>query len=155
MKNEVTIIEASLVPESERLAFLPFYLGSGCVYFETLVYNWMRKLSPKLQPELRSHRLDFIEMHYRGGEWDFYRLSNDGIFLAPTDRETYRITVTGNYFDDELSGNAAGIVATLFALNQMTHTNHPLTQKCFDLYWLLRDYADQIPECNLIRAAID
>ncbi|MGC0987090.1 antirestriction protein [Pantoea agglomerans] len=155
MNNETVLIEAVLVPDSERLAFLPSLLGSSCVYVENLVFNWMRKLSPELQPDFRMHRLDFQEMHYDGGVWEFYRLSNGGFFMAPAGRESYRVSVAGNYFDDELSGNAAGIVATLFALNQMTHTNHPHTQKCYDLYWLLRDYASQLPETNMIRAAID
>lgn len=155
MSEEHIPVESHQVPEQDRLAFLPSLFGYKCNYVETLVYRWMQKLSPVQLPEFRMHSLDFQDMHYSGGEWDFYALSNGGFFMAPTDRDSYRITVTGNYFDNELSAKASGIVATLFALCELTHTNHPLTEKCLDLYWLLRDYADQEPEGNLIRAAID
>ncbi|WP_025998482.1 antirestriction protein [Xanthomonas phaseoli] len=99
------VIAASVVPEDKRLDFLPAFFGpSLMLYGEALVYKWMSRLSPR---------------HYSGGLWQFYTLSNGGYYMAPTQPERLRLSMAGNGFDGFMS---ADVVATLFALGQLTAT---------------------------------
>jgi hypothetical protein len=156
MKNEEVITTATKISDDEdRLMFMPKYFGQYFLTVENLTYKWMGKLSPKHNEAYITHALDKIEAHYDGGEWDFYELSNGGLFLAPNSREHYRITVNGNYFDDLLSSEAAGIVVTYFMLGQLSASNTPFAERCCDYYHKLFDYAREHAEYAKIRAAID
>lgn len=53
---------ATLVTESQRLAFLPRLFGPHYLHVEAGTYDWMRQLAPD----------------YTGGCWEFMTLSNDG-----------------------------------------------------------------------------
>lgn len=135
------VIAASVVPEDQRLAFLPAFFGpSLMLYGEALVYKWMGRLSRQ----------------YGGGFWQFHTLSNGGCYMAPTSPERLRLTVAGNEFDGELSADAAGIVATLFALGQLAATEAEDTRDRFvyQFHWL-REYAAEHAEARLIFRAID
>ncbi|AZK89887.1 antirestriction protein [Xanthomonas oryzae] len=135
------VVTASAVPEDKRLDFLPAFFGpSLMLYGEALVYKWMGRLS----------------RHYSGGLWQFHTLSNGGRYMAPTTPERLRITVAGNEFDGELSADAAGIVATLFALGQLAATEADDTRDQFVyLFHWLREYAAEHAEARLIFRAID
>jgi hypothetical protein len=75
--------------------------------------------------------------------------------MAPSALYT-RLTIAGNGVNEVVTGDAAGIVITLFALIHMAETVSPLDRDRFvDLYWLLRDYADEHGERATILAAID
>ena len=104
---------------------------------EVLVYKWLDRLS----------------QDYRGELWHFYTLSNGSFYMAPEQPARFHLQVATNGFDSSMSADAAGIVATLFALGQLleTHGNDALV----DRYHLLHDYAFQHPEARLILRAID
>lgn len=155
MNNEVITTAKVITDCEERLMFLPKHFGQYCMTVEDLAFNWMRKLSPKNESNYLSHALDKIEAHYDGGEWDFFELSNGGMFLAPNSREEYRITVPGNYFDDLLTAEAAGIVVTYFTLGQLSALPILFSERCAAYYHKLTDYACEHAEYNKIRAAID
>ncbi|EER2167848.1 antirestriction protein [Escherichia coli] len=155
MNNEVITTATKIIDPETRLMFLPKHFGQYCMTVEDLAFNWMRKLSPKNDSQYLSHALDKIEAHYTGGEWDFFELSNGGVFLSPTDREKYRITVAGNYFDDLLSAEAAGIVVTFFTLGQLSALPVMFSERCAAYYHKLYDYAREHEEYVKIRAAID
>ena len=129
-------VTASLVDEKSRLFFLPSYFGQRLMLRgEALVYNWMKSLSED----------------YNGGDWNYYKLSNGGFYMAPASAKPYRIACDG--FEGEFSADAAGIVATLYALGQLanaTEDDHLIEQ-----YHLLRDYVGEHPEGILIYRAID
>jgi hypothetical protein len=97
-------VTASLVAEAQRLDFLPTYFGPRLMMRgEALVYAWLRRLCE----------------HYSGAYWHYYTLSDGGFYMAPRLAESLAIEVDGNGFRGELSADAAGIVATLFALGQL------------------------------------
>lgn len=64
-----------------------------------------------------------------------------------------RLIVEGNYFDEVVSADAAGIIATLFALNDLA-----CETRCdwiIALYYALLDFAREHPEEGSIMQAID
>jgi len=143
--NESNRIIATKVPAGDRLGFFPgdeshpgLFGARHMLRGSTLVYNWMGRLCQR----------------YNGGYWEFYTLSNGGSYMVPAGIEKMRIEVDeGNGFDGEMSADAAGIVATLFALGQLaSETEEDLIS---ERYHLLRDFALEHAESNLILRAID
>ncbi len=130
-------ITSTILPESNRLGFLPTVFKSEMVLGEALVYRWMRAIS----------------QDYNGGYWDYFSLSNGGFYMAPRGTSRFLVTVSGNHFNGELSANTAGIVSTLYALCELA--NRTEEDWFINLYHYLRDYAVQHPDGSLILAAID
>ncbi len=118
--------------------FLPKFFGPALMmHGEARVFDTMRRLSPK----------------YSGGLWHFYTLSNGGYYMAPNTEAPMHLSVSGNWFEGEMSADAAGIVVTLFALSALSIETY--IERIGDLFHLLRDYAADHPEARLILAAID
>lgn len=140
--QELAPAVANLVDESDRLSFLPTFFGKHLmIRGEALVFGWLDRLSDD----------------YNGGYWHFYTLTNGGFYLALSSNKPMRISVEGNGFDGEMSADAAGIVATLFALGQLAGevqgTN--IDDVLIDRYYFLRDFALDHAEARLIFKAID
>jgi len=134
----IPAVTASLVAERDRLSFLPTFLGPSLfLRGEILVYNWM----------------DYLSKDYNGGFWNFYTLSNGGFYLAPSTNKTFSLCVEGNGFEGELSADAAGIVATLFMLNELA--NRTEEERIIDSYYHLLDFVGYHSESGLIYGAID
>ena len=130
------------VPENERLSFFPDFFGSRLMLRgEALVYAWLRRLSKD----------------YDGGLWLFYIVSNGARYMAPASKQRHRLLVPGNGFDDEVSADAAGIIATLFALGQLAAENYEKDEgdALIEHYHALREFAGQHAEAAPILAAID
>lgn len=135
-------IVATLVDDENRLDFLPTFFGPRfMLHGETLIYAWMRKLCSA----------------YNGGYWKFYTLSNGGFYMAPAKESNLAMVIASNGFEGELSADAAGIIATLFALNQLateqdgSHLGDVLTNR----YHHLRNFAKNHAEAVEIFRAID
>ena len=129
---------ATRVPVNRRMQFLPRFLGHDMRVGEALVYDWMQALAPD----------------YDGGYWEFYELSNGGFYMAPElGCETIRIRCPGNFYDATMSPDAAGIVATLYALNALVWKTRKAELR--DMFDRLRDYAGDHTEGPKIFAAID
>ena len=138
--NEQRAIVATVVPEEDRLEFLPRHFGTHMLTVENYVYAQFAKLCPT----------------YTGGYWHFYDLSNGGCYLAPS-RETYPILHADNFFDATVSGDAAGIIVSLFTFSRLffhfeDYARGPRLANYF--HWL-RDFAADHPEAGLIFRAID
>lgn len=130
-------IKATLVPEADRLDFYPRFLkGSDIFRFETLVFSYMATFSAD----------------YSGGMWDFYDLSSGGFYVAPKGEDNVIFDIASNWFQGELSPDAAGIVVTLYALNRLLSNGN---QRYIEHYYNLMDYAEQHPEASKIFGAID
>jgi len=139
-----TQITSSLVDECGRLFFLPKYFGNLFLVGENMVYQFADKLS----------------VDYKNGLcalWNFYELSNGGFYMAPAYDGAMNIAVDSNYFEGEVSSDAAGIVITLFAVNTIVNSLHEKhdVDDLIDRYYFLRDYACEHPESSLILQAID
>jgi hypothetical protein len=100
-----TAAGASLVPAGSRMNFLPRLFGARhMLKGEFLVYDWMGNLC----------------QDYNGGLWNFYTVKNKGYYMAPADERRLLIRCCGNGFEGEMTSDAAGIVATLFTLSQLS-----------------------------------
>jgi hypothetical protein len=131
-------VTATEIVGGRWLEALPEGIGVALmIRLEMTVYAWMAKLDPS----------------YLGGTWTLLRLSNGGLYLRPADVERVRIAVSANGFDGEVSADAAGIIATLFALNHLCHSGY--VEQLHDTYYALRDYALAHAEARLILQAID
>ena len=61
--------------------------------------------------------------------------------------------VASNGYEGVLSADAAGIVASLYVINQLCWLDQ--SEKMIDQYYSLRDYTSEHSEANEIYAAID
>ena len=141
-------ISVSLVPDQDRFAFFQKHFGPYLVEGEALVFTWMRRLAPE----------------YNGGYWNFFELSNGGFYLALKNDKKKRFKMFSGYIESEVSADAAGVVATLYAINYLLNTEHeknlrPDQEKAIedldDGYYKLRDFASEHPEATEIFALID
>ena len=138
--HEQQSIVATLVPEEDRLKFLPRYFGKHMLTVEHALYAQFAKLCPT----------------YTGGYWQFYELSNGGCYLAPN-RETSPLLHDGNFFEARVSGDAAGIIVSLFTFSHMSFMleDDPFGPRIAHYFHLLRDFVADHPEANLIYRAVD
>lgn len=142
MNTQDQPVTASLVAEAQRLDFLPAYFGPRLMMRgEALVYGWLRRLCNR----------------YSGAFWHFYTLSDGGFYMAPNLSAPLQIEVDGNGFQGELSADAAGIVATLFALGQLAAetAGTEAADALIDRYHSLAAFATSHPEAAAIYRAID
>ena len=111
--------------------------GKNHILAEQLVYKWMDTLAPE----------------YNGGYWRIYQLSNEGFYMAPARDSGFTVHCPGWGDEVHLSADAAGLVACLFAINQLANQTHQ--ENIIRLYYLVRDYALIHPEFEGILRAID
>ena len=135
-------VVATLVPDPLRMEFLPFYFGTRrMLRGEALVFAWIGRLCEA----------------YSGGYWAFYTLSNGGFYMAPDRPDAMHLEVQGNGFSGDVSADAAGVIATLFALCQLceevqgAEDADALTEN----FQRLREFADGHAEAAAIFRAID
>lgn len=130
---------ATIVPEARRMEFLPELFGRKLMLIgERTVFEFMSWLAAE---------------DYGGGLWNFYEFDNRPLFLAPASEQRFRISCDTNGYQGEVSAEAAGIVATLFALSHLSfqHSSEHLS----DSYTRLYDYAADHAEAREIFQAID
>ncbi len=131
-------IIVTLVPDAQRLEFLPRHFGRQMLTVERAVYAHLGNLC----------------VDYSGGLWDYLDLSNGGCYMAPHESRGYPIRVDGNGFSGKLDAECAGIVATLFALSHLA-MRFPNNERLPARFYQLRNFACEHPDANLIMAAID
>ena len=137
--TEIESKTATIVPDDQRPAFLPALFGrSLLIVAEFAVYSFMEKLSP---------------LDYHGGYWQFYEKDGKPLFLVPTSKPRYRITGEITTFQGEVSAEAAGIIATLFAFSHLSfaHESDLLPEG----YARLHAHVGGHPEAAEIYQAID
>jgi hypothetical protein len=133
-----SIVTAALVPDANRLNFLPRHFGRQMMAVEQEVFTQMRALCED----------------YNGGYFHFFDLSNGGCFLALESSDPLKIGVVGNGYEGTMSAVAAGITATLFALSALCFRfSH--AERLAERYHQLREFALDHPEAGAIFAAID
>ncbi|MBX3326774.1 MAG: antirestriction protein [Nitrospira sp.] len=83
-------------------------------------------------------------------------MSNGGCYLAPN-HETYPLMHDGNFFEATVSGDAAGIIVSLFTFSHVSFLleDDLLGPRVAQYFHLLRDFAGDHPEAGLIVRAID
>ncbi|MGN7870774.1 antirestriction protein [Paracoccus sp. 22332] len=130
---------ATPVAEHRRMVFLPRLFGPRLFLIgEQAVFGFMEKLSPA---------------DYTGGIWDFCERAGQPLYLAPTSRPRFHLVWDGNGYEGDVSADAAGIIATLFAFSHLSfrHDAPELTDGFARLYAHAADH----PEAREIFQAID
>lgn len=95
-----------------------------------------------------------IAREYNGGYWEFYALSNGGFYMAP-DSDSFFHVSCDNGFEGNLSADALGITACLYAYSHLSFSGNGLAETCAQQYHWLRDYMLEHPEAREILGAID
>lgn len=130
---------ASPVPKERRMDFLPSLFGQRLMLVgERTVFEFMGWLSPE---------------DYGGGFWTFYECQGKPLFLAPDTDTRFRISCDGNGYQGVFSAEAAGIVATLFAMSHLSFRHE--SERLSEGYTRLYTYAGAHPEAGEIFQAID
>lgn len=128
----------ALINDKDRLNFLPAFVGPAYLAFENHVYQWMKRLCAD----------------YNGGYWDFYSLNGKPGFMAPQDEDSFHLRCDGNFFDDQVSAEAAGIIVCIFALGSVFESN-PNLEILVERRDRLIDFAATHAEARQIFRAID
>lgn len=137
LDNTAQPIVATAVPESQRLEFLPRHFGKRMLQVENYIYR----------------RFSTLCKDYRGGYWEFVNLSNGGCYFVPSGQQ-FHIEQTNNCFDGTVSGDAAGIIVTLYAMSELAFQYED--EEIFATrFHQLRDFAGTHAESALIFKAID
>ena len=134
-------ITRHLVPEDQRLAVVEQLFG---IHFplrtEPVIYGQTGKMT---------------QGQYRGGYWHFYTLDNGGFYMAPEGDQTYLVSCD-NYWQGELSADALGIVACLYAYSHLSFSRYQaFAQICAQHYHFLREFMMDHAEVAAILGAID
>ena len=124
-------------PETQRLDFLPRVAGANYLRYEHSVYEFMDRACEA----------------YQGGYWTFYTLSNDGFYMGLPGGERFQMSWADNWFEGEMSADAASIGVNLFALSALSFTS--CSEHYHDAYHALRDYALEHEEAAQISRFID
>ena len=130
-------LTSTVVPDEQRMAFLPKHFGNDMLVGEHLIFESMRLICPS----------------YTGGYWDFIEVSNGAFYMRLRTDGLLRISLPScNGYYGEMSADAASITATLFAINRMVWNG---CEELGDAYYILRAYAAEHPERSEILGAID
>ena len=134
-------IKAHLILDTQqRKRFLSSLFGRYFIRGESLIYAWMRDLSDE----------------YQGGYWNYYKLSNGGLYMSPEIASPY-LRIRQNNFRGAMSTDALGIVCTLSTLRYLVYDPSVqigcdlLTQNFFRLLHFVSDHRED----RAIRIAID
>ena len=129
-----------LLSDAERIA-LPAKL------FGTLAFPF------KVEPTI-FNMAGMLAADYAGGFWDMYQLSNGGWYMSPVSERSFMVT-SQNGYSGEMSADALGITACLFAFSHLSFGSGVLAERCAEQYHLLRELALDHAESRAILAACD
>lgn len=139
MTTPITTMTTTEITGDARMTFLPqLFTEQTYLYGERAVFEWLRRLCDT----------------YHGGYWEYHAVSNGAYFMAPARSEPMRLQWALNWSNETMSPRAAGIVATLYGLSQLLES-FPQEEVLRARYHLLRDYADELPECGPINRLIN
>ena len=129
----------TLGPEARRMAFLPALFSPALMLMgERAVYQFMSWLAPD---------------DYTGGLWHFHERDGQPLFMSPDADKRFRIFCETNGYMGEVSAEAAGIIATLFALSHLSFRHE--ADQLSEAYMRLYEFAGDHPEAGEIFKAID
>ena len=134
-----TPVTRELIPEDQRVAITDKLFGMRFpLELEPVIYGITERMAED----------------YRGGYWDMYTLSNGGFYMAPAGDEVFHVTCD-NMFDGDLSPDALGITACLYAYSHLSFTGDAFAHNYADHYHRLREYMMDHPEVRAILGATD
>jgi hypothetical protein len=132
-------ITRRLVPESERMAFVDKLFGLSYVLkLEPTVFRFAEQLAA----------------NYDYGYWEFFSLNNGGFYFAPR-TDTIYIVSCDNGFDGQMTADALGVTACLYAYSNLSFDDGVFAQTCANHFHWLREFAMDHAEVRSILRAID
>lgn len=136
----MTIIIATLVPEQMRLPITVKHFRQHFPFkIEPAIYHIARMLCPG----------------YQGAYWDFFTLSNNGLFMVPDIDEPVHI-ICENGYEGQVSKEAFGIIVCMYAYSHLSFTkNFALSAITSEHFHALRYFALQHAEAGPILEAVD
>lgn len=132
-------ITNTIVPESQRMNVVDKLFG---IQYVTLLEPTVFDMAGMLAAD------------YSGGYWEFFSLSNGGMYAAPRGDITFNVCCQ-NGFEGKLSANALGLTAYLYAYSQLSFGEGAFADLCATQYHLSREYMFQHREVKAILRAID
>lgn len=141
--ENASTLTATLLSDEHRIGFWLEHFGSipQWITLEPHIFAWMDRLCTE----------------YSGGVWRFYKLSNDGAFMAPepdgNNDEKWTLFNPMNGNSEVMSAEAAGIAVCLMTYSH--HACHTESDTMTEHYYRLRDYALRHAECSAIMNIID
>ena len=127
-------VTREFVPETRRMSITGKYFGLHFpLQFEPFVYGITERMATD----------------YSGGYWEFYTLSNGGFYMAPATDDVFHVTCD-NMFEGELSAEALGITACLYAYSHLSFSDGRFARVCACHYHSLREYMMEHPEVAAI-----
>ena len=134
-----TIVTREIVPQDQRMAITERLFGLHFpLQFEPVVYGITERMAES----------------YKGAYWDFYTLSNGSFYMAPAGDEVFHVTCD-NMFKGDLSADALGITACLYAYSHLSFAGDAFAHNYADHYHQLREYMMDHPEVRAILSATD
>ena len=137
--NDSHLITSSLVPESDRMDIVDKLFG----------IQYVLQLEPTVF-QFAEHMAD----NYDYGYWAFYALSNGGFYMALRSDTIYNV-FCANGFEGQMTADALGIVACLYAYSNLSFGDGEFAETCANHYHWLREYAMEHKEVRSILRAID
>ena len=138
-QTSLNLVTRKLVPDDQRMAVTERLFS---IHFplrlEPVIYGITERMADS----------------YNGGYWDFYTLSNDGFYMAPSDDRSYHVSCD-NQYEGDLSADALGITACLYAYSHLSFTDGRFGRVSACHYHLLREYMFEHPDVRAILGATD
>lgn len=104
---------------------------------------------------------EHLAADYHGGYWQFYELSNGGFYMAPRTETVYAVSSL-NGFEGEMTADALGVTACLFAYSNLSFGDGltgtgdgGFAESCAQHYHLLREFMFRHTEVRSVLRAID
>jgi hypothetical protein len=138
-QTSLNLVTCELVPEDRRMSITERYFG---IHFPL-----------QLEPVIYGIT-DRMAEDYSGGYWDMYTLSNGGFYMAPSIDQAFHVTCD-NMFEGDLSADALGIVASLYAYSHLSFSDGRFGRVCAAHFYHLREYMFEHPEVREILGATD
>ena len=106
--EDPTPVTRHLVPEDQRLAVTADLFGAHFpLQIEPVIYGITERMAEG----------------YHGGYWNFFVLDNGGFYMAPAGDRVYAVS-GDNHFTGQLSADALGIVAFLYAYSHLSFSRN-------------------------------
>jgi hypothetical protein len=135
----INLVTKELVPENQRLAITEKLFGIHFpLQMEPVIYGITERMAED----------------YSGGYWDMYTLSNNGFYMAPSDERIFHVACD-NMFEGDLSADALGITACLYAYSHLSFSDGRFARVSACHYHRLREYMFEHPEVRAILGATD
>ena len=138
-QTSLNLVTRELVPENQRMAVVDRLFGMRFpLELEPFIYGITERMAED----------------YSGGLWTFYTLSNGGFYMASSGDDVFHVTCD-NMFEGDLSADALGITACLYAYSNLSFADGRFARVCACHYHRLREYMMEHPEVRSILGAID